>query len=277
MMKHIQNLHTHSTYCDGRDTPEDTVKAAIARGFESIGFSGHSHMEFSPGIGMTPEKEIAYKQEVRRLAQQYAGVIDVFCGLEFEYFSQPDLTGYDYTIGSVHYLSAGEALRGFDRDAATAGRIVKESFGGDGLAYARAYYQLLADLPSRGRFDIIGHFDIISKHCEQANFFDETSREYLRLADDAAVALAGKIPFFEVNTGAIARGYRTTPYPSLPITKRLLELGFLPIISSDCHDKRNLDFAFDDAAAWLAAAGAEEYYILTKEGFQARALDEKTL
>ncbi len=273
-MRLLQNLHTHTTYCDGKNTPEDMVQAAIDRGFESLGFSGHSHMAFSPGIGMTPENTLAYKAEVRRLQQKYADVIDIFCGLEFEYFSEPELAGYDYTIGSVHYLPSGGKLHGFDRDAKTAGAIVTKCFGGDGLAYAKVYYELLADLPSRGTFDIIGHFDIISKHCEQADFFDVTSPEYLRLAYMAADALAGKIPFFEVNTGAIARGYRTTPYPSLPITRRLLELGFLPVISSDCHDKSKLDFAFEDAAALLVAAGAREYYILTKKGFQARSLDK---
>ena len=36
---------------------------------------------------------------------------------------------------------------------------------------------------------------------------------WLPLLAAALTALAGRIPLFEVNTGAIARGYRTTPYP----------------------------------------------------------------
>jgi len=42
MTVYPQNLHTHGTLCDGKYEYEDTVKKAIERGFESIGFSGHS-------------------------------------------------------------------------------------------------------------------------------------------------------------------------------------------------------------------------------------------
>ena len=36
-----RNLHTHSTFCDGKNTPEEMVRAAIAKGFDAIGFSSH--------------------------------------------------------------------------------------------------------------------------------------------------------------------------------------------------------------------------------------------
>lgn len=44
-----------------------------------------------------------------------------------------------------------------------------------------------------------------------------------------------------MNTGAIARGYRTTPYPAPFILKELKNLGCGIIISSDCHDKLQLN------------------------------------
>ena len=28
-MKYLQNLHTHSTYCDGKDTPEEMILSAF--------------------------------------------------------------------------------------------------------------------------------------------------------------------------------------------------------------------------------------------------------
>ena len=37
----IQNLHSHTTFCDGKNTPEEMVRAAIALGMDSLGFSGH--------------------------------------------------------------------------------------------------------------------------------------------------------------------------------------------------------------------------------------------
>ena len=35
MMKHMQNLHTHTIYCDGVNTPEELIQEAMRKGFES--------------------------------------------------------------------------------------------------------------------------------------------------------------------------------------------------------------------------------------------------
>ncbi len=267
-MNCLQNLHTHTTYCDGTHTPEEMIREAIKKGFSSLGFSGHSYAFFSKCSPMTLEGTEAYKKEIRELKEKYRGQIDIFCGLEFELYSEIELTGYDYIIGSTHYFKINGEFVGFDRDAATVKSVIDEYFDGNGIAYAKAYYEMLATLPSYGNFDIIGHFDLITKHCEKENFFDINSKEYLSYAFDAIDALRYKIFFFEVNTGAIARGYRTTPYPSVPITKRLLEKGFLPIVSSDCHDKNMLDCAFKEAYEMLSECGAKETYVLTEHGFK---------
>ena len=61
----------------------------------------------------------------------------------------------------------------------------------------------------------------------------------------------GKIPFFEVNTGAISRGYRSAPYPTVPIIKELKRLGFGVVITSDCHDRNYVDCHFNETAELL--------------------------
>ncbi len=102
--------------------------------------------------------------------------------------------------------------------------------------------------------------------------FDEQSKEYLGWSLEAMQALKGKIPFFEVNTGAIARGYRKTPYPTPTLLKEFKRQGFGAIITSDCHDGRLLDCGLEDAENLLRHCGFKEKYILTKEGFKAVAL-----
>lgn len=263
----MQNLHQHSTYCDGKDAPEDVVLAAIARGFDAIGFSGHSYMPFSDSPSMNPERTEKYKAEIRRLKRKYEDAIQVFCGIEAEMYSRADYADFDYAIGSSHYLKLGDAYVGFDRDKDTVQRVIDRYFGGSGLKFAREYYRQLAALPAFGRFDIVGHFDLVAKHCERAHFFDADSSAYRRAAIEAAEALAGKIPLFEVNTGAIARGYRTTPYPMPFLIRELHRLGFGAVITSDCHDVRFLDTGFDDAAELLKACGYTEQYVLTQNGF----------
>ena len=39
-----QNLHTHSIFCDGKDTIEEMTLEAISKGFDILGFSGHGYL-----------------------------------------------------------------------------------------------------------------------------------------------------------------------------------------------------------------------------------------
>lgn len=268
-MRNLQNLHTHSNYCDGNDSLEEIVITAIEKGFESIGFSGHSYMHFSNGASMTPEKTKEYKKEIDVLKEKYKDKIKIFCGLEFEIYSEVDLSGYDYLIGSVHYLKMNGKYVGFDRSAEAVEDIINEYFNGDGEKYALEYYMTLSKLHEYGKFDIIGHFDLITKHKDNRNFFDTDSKKYLDAAFESARTLKGKIPFFEVNTGAIAREYRKTPYPSIPIIKELKRLGFGACITSDCHDRNKLDLGFKEAEELLKYCGFKERYVLTENGFEA--------
>lgn len=268
-MKHLQNLHTHTTYCDGRDTPEEMIASAIAQGFDSIGFSGHGFTFYSQAIPMSLDGTEEYKKEISALKEKYKDKMDVFLGLEFDLHSGIDLSGYDYIIGTCHYLKLGDRYIGFDRNAQAVREVIDNEFSGNGMAFSNEYYAQLSTLPEYGNFDIIGHFDIHTKNIEIERFFDIDSKEYMNAATDAMDALRGKIPFFEVNTGAISRGYRTTPYPSLPLLRELKARGFGAIISSDCHDARNLTAGFDQAKELLIEAGFKEKYILTKDGFTA--------
>ena len=266
-MINLQNLHTHSTYCDGKDTPEEMIERAIEKGFGSIGFSGHSYMPFAPTHSMSAKGTVEYKKEILRLKDKYRGKIDIYLGLELELYSSEDISGYDYVIGSCHYFKFDDGHVGFDRSVEEVQRVIDTRFGGDGMAFAKKYYETVAELPTRGKIDIIGHFDLITKTCEKNPVFDMESKEYLDLAFGAIEGLKGRIPFFEVNTGAISRGYRTSPYPTVPVLKELKRQGFGAVISSDCHDWRNLDCHFEESRQLLRDAGFKERYILTDSGF----------
>ena len=163
----------------------------------------------------------------------------------------------------------GDKYIDFDKGVDDVENIINTFYDADGMKYAKAYYAALAQLPDHGNFDIIGHFDLITKHCETRKFFDTESKEYITAALDAMEALRGKIPFFELNTGAMARGYRTSPYPNVLLLKELKRLGFGAVITSDCHDKTKLNYKFDEAADILKECGYKEKYILTKSGFEA--------
>ena len=272
-MSCLQNLHTHSIFCDGNDTPEQMVLTAIEKGFASLGFSGHSYMKYSPTFQKKGDRTAAYRAEVARLREAYADRIKIYCGLEAEMYSDADFSGFDYLIGASHYLMCGEECVPFDRTLQHATHVIDTYFGGDGMAYAKKYFETVARMPERWKFDIVAHFDLISKHAEARMLFDTEDPAYLRAGLEAIDALDGKIPFFELNTGAMARGYRTAPYPAPAFLREFGRRGFGAVITSDCHSAPLLDYAFADAAALLRAYGFTEKYVLTDSGFMAVPLD----
>lgn len=267
-MKNLQNLHMHSVYDDGKDKLEDTIITAIGKGFDSIGFSGHSYTHYSLGYCMSLEGTKEFKKEVFRLKEKYRDKIKIFCGLEFDMYSTDDVSGCDYLLGAVHYLLKDGVYVPFDRAQNEVKEAIDQYFGGDGMAFAKEYYKQLAKLPEYGDFDIIAHFDIITKHADNVEFFEQSSPVYIEAAIEALNALKGKIPYFEVNTGAIARGYRKSPYPAEFLIKEMKRMGFGAVITSDCHDRNLMDYAFDDAVNLLKKCGFEERYILTEQGFK---------
>lgn len=268
MKNYKQNLHTHTSFGDGADTPEEVIKEAINKGFNSIGFSGHSYMYYAPDHSMSMEGTELYKADVLSLKEKYKDKFEIYCGLEVDMYSEIDLSGYDYLLGAVHYLKMGDKIVGIDRSEEVVRSVINEYFDGDGMSYAREYYRSLAMLPDYGDFDIAAHFDLITKHSDNVKFFDESSKDYHNLSVEVAEVLSKKIPFFEVNTGAMARGYRKTPYPTIALLKEFKRMGWRAVIASDCHDKKMLDYGFETATELLKLAGFREQYILTAEGFK---------
>lgn len=269
---YLQNLHTHTIYADGKNSLEEIVCIAIEKGFQSIGFSEHAYMSYSKEFSMPLEKTEVYKREIKFLKEKYSEYIKIYCGLEVDKYSEVDKNGFDYLIGSVHFLKENNELFAFDRSEEVVSNLINQVFHGDSMAYVRKYYREVADLPKYGNFDILGHFDLITKHSDKKKFFDESSKEYQNIVIETMEALEGKIPFFEVNTGAMARRYRKTPYPAPSIIKEFKRLGFGAVITSDCHDGNLLDCGFENATQLLKESGYKERYVLTEKGFEAVAL-----
>ena len=224
-------------------------------------------MYYSENYSMSIQGTEEYRKEILRLKEKYKGIIDIYLGLEFDMFSDTPQTGYDYMLGSCHYIKIGDEFIGVDRPKEHYEKIIKEYFSGNGLALAKEYYRQVAEYPKYCKIDILSHFDLITRNAEQADFFDYNSKEYMDAAIESLETLRKDVSFFEVNTGVIVKGYKKIPYPMLSIIKEMRRLGYGAIITSDCHNANFLDAYFDDAKELLLAAGYKEKYVLTKNGF----------
>lgn len=238
------NFHTHTTFCDGADSPEELVREAIRLGCPEIGFSGHSCLKEDSGC-MSEQGTLEYCREVRRLQEAYRGKIRIHLGIEQDIFSVIDRQQFEYIIGAVHYVEKNGKKYAVDESLEGFLFLLREVYAGDPYALAEDYYALVAQVYQRTRCDIVAHFDLITKYNEDGSYFDFTHPRYRAAADGALDALLEAPCLLEVNTGAMARGYRTQPYPEKRIIDRWLAAGKELILSSDCHAKQNLLFGFD--------------------------------
>ena len=106
------DYHMHSTFSDGRSSPEEYIGAAIEAGLNEIGFSEHLTLFRDPEEwNMNPENIPAYINHLDRLRKQTLNIkirtgleVDFFPGKEKEIRSFVEHLPLDYIIGSVHFM-----------------------------------------------------------------------------------------------------------------------------------------------------------------------------
>ena len=239
------DLHMHTIFSDGKNTAEEMVQEAIRQGMETVGISDHSSGD---PVGMTLEASVGYKAEIARLKEKYAGQIRVLCGLERDYLTD-DFGAYDYTIGSVHWLKMPDGHSvSIDWTAEKQREGIEKYFGGDPYALAEAYFDTMARVVEVTKCDIIGHFDLITKFNEKDPLYDLRHPRYTAAWQKAADALLETGKPFEINTGAMSRGYRTSPYPDREICRYILDRGGKLIFSSDSHSTATIGYRFAELA-----------------------------
>lgn len=96
------NYHTHTKYCDGKNTVAEMTKAAFDKGFTHLGFSGHGYTDFDESYCMSRENIQNYLRDVAAVKAEYAGKMEVYAGVEQDCFSAESTDIYDYIIGSTH-------------------------------------------------------------------------------------------------------------------------------------------------------------------------------
>ncbi len=242
----LEDFHVHSTYCDGKNTLDEMVRAAIDLKMTRIGFSGHAYTAFSDTYCMSLEGTKRYSQDIAVLKEKYADKIEILCGLEMDYFSDEPQIKTDYRIASVHYVKKDGKYLEVDSDEENFISSVKTFFYGDYYAYAEEYYSLVGDVINKTGGDIVGHFDLMCKFNEGNELFDTQNQRYICAAKNAIdkLILCGKP--FEINTGAISRGYRTKAYPEIQFLNYIAQKGGRVILSSDSHSANTLCYMFDE-------------------------------
>ena len=262
------DLHVHTDRDHGRHSSAEMASAAAQAGLQTLGLVGHAAMQFDCHYAMTEENEAAFAAETEQLKQDYHGTLSVLRGIELDYYSLPPVHPYDYRLGSVHYVKFGDRIVSVDSDPQQLIDAAQQLCSGDWLQLCRVYYETVAGLTAAFHPDIVAHLDLITKFNEADRLFSTEDRRYRHLALDAVDALMTDEPFFEINTGAISRGYRTTPYPAPFLLQHIHRRGGRILLSSDAHNSAHLLYRFDEAARLAESCGFRTVWTLGSDGWQ---------
>lgn len=266
-MEFLSTAHCHTTFCDGKSTAREMVMAAIENNFYSIGFSGHAPMEAIGDWCMSYEREKEYVKEVLALKDEFENQIDIVLGIEFDATSVCDLSKYSYVIGSVHEnynkTTGKTCVLDYTKEMLMDG--IENSFSSFN-DFLESYCEIFINMTKNNKIDIIGHIDLFTKFNEDGTCFDESDKKYQDIMKGLAFELRDYV--FEMNTGAISRGYRTAPYPNDFILKQIIEQGSKIIVNSDSHSHKNLCNDYDICCDMLRKHGVDTTVIITSNGFK---------
>lgn len=284
----FSSMHTHTSFCDGKDDVETMCRAAYEKKMFAIGFSAHAPVTGKIGIksgwNLSDDLLDEYVTEVLAAKQRWNGKLNVFLGLEVDYIKglrsalDSDITAInpDYLIGSVHYVIPPNGAEPFtvDGSAEEFENGIKNGFNGNAEALMHYYYDAVAEMIAIGGFEILGHADLIKKNCQpfskpsgKADRLDTGKRwteeiEACRQREIAARASETKITV-EVNTGGINRGKTQDVYPSLSFLRLFNEYNVPVIITSDAHQAKDIDGNYNIALQTLIYADFKEHLLFT--------------
>ena len=219
------NYHTHTVRCHHAEgTEREYIEQAIARGVKILGFSDHSPQIYDDGyvsgVRMLPEQLEDYVMTLRGLREEYAGRIEIYIGLEAEYY--PRLFDrllrlirpwqLDYLILGQHYL--GNEFEG----------LPPCPRGTDDEAWLERYVKQTTEALETGMYSCFAHPDILNYTGDQKIYRKWYEKLCLR-------AKELNVPI-EMNM----LGYATNRhYPNAAFFRIVGEVGNDVILGCDAH------------------------------------------
>jgi histidinol-phosphatase (PHP family) len=260
------HLHVWTSVDAPGVTEEGYCRRAVELGLREICFTNH----WSPiGVDYTITED-----EMRKHWLQVQGCrtayprLNVRIGLEMDYLPggeeevaatiarYEEIMGqpFDYVLGSIHYLY------GIHFPSVPRASNLYLRYPVEGMF--RDYFALVTKAVRSGLYDVMGHVDIIKKHCgdmcERYPF-----ERYRDLAEQVVEALLDEGVGMEMNTKGLTHPVHemnpSKPFMSLYV-QRARERGLEPIITlgSDAHRHHQLGRLLSEGVDQIRACGVEK-------------------
>ena len=251
------DLHTHTLYSHGKDTPAAMWAAAQTKGITLLGFTEHSPRPQNYNYTHEYREHLVkhfpqYVAEVQDLQHQYPG--QVLLGMEMDWmekeldFIKKSITAYnfDYLIGSVHFLQTW----GYDDDPGD----WKSLAAADHHQHYAAYFLTLRRMAESGLFNIAAHLDLIKIFSVQAFSAWIIEDSHLDLVRDALVAVRQSGMALEVSSAGLRKPCKEI-YPGPRIMALAADLGVDITIASDAHNVGDVAHAFEQLERYARSFG----------------------
>ncbi len=276
-MNYLYNFHSHTDYCDGANTAEEMILAAIELGVKSYGVSSHAPVPFPNYWSMEKGKLGKYIQEINTLKEKYKDRIEIFCGLETDFIYKfsgtsvfNDVEGLDYFFGSIHYLYENpyDYLFEIDGPFKNFQKGFKRVFKSDPIAITKRFYELTRKMIETDPPDIVGHIDKIKLNLSKIIPNLEHQDWYLEEIEKLITCLSKYQPIVEVNTRGMYKGYISEPYPSKYILNKMCENQIPISLNSDSHQPDEILKMYPETIKLLKDIGFVESLVLREGRWQ---------
>jgi histidinol-phosphatase (PHP family) len=275
------NYHTHSRHCDGVKAPEEYIKEAIARGFDSLGFSAHAPLPFENTWSIRPGMLDQYCVDIRHQQKKYSRDLNVLLGLEIDYIpgiSKPFAEwrkecGLDYIIGGVHLVKrpGNKELWFIDGGPQGYDTGLKDLFDMNIQVAVETYFGQLWEMLRIETLDIVAHCDKIKMN-NRERYFSTNDKWYKELLVATAEVIAHAGCIAEVNTRGIYKKRCEETYPSEYLLKEFLKLKVPVTISTDAHHPTEISLQIPETVELLRKIGFKETMVFHQGAWQARPL-----
>jgi histidinol-phosphatase (PHP family) len=187
----------------------------------------------------------AYCDFVRTTPLRLGIEMDFVPGAEDRIAGMLDAGGFDYVLGSVHFI--GEAA--VDHDGFDAWER-----SGDPDAIWRRYFEMVAEAARSGLFDILSHPDLVKMWGRGRPSPDRDPRFYYELLAEAVAETGVAV---EVSTAGLRKPVGEI-YPAPALAEMLVDAGAAFALSSDAHVPEDIGHAYDQAVETMRGWGIEE-------------------
>lgn len=226
------DYHTHSTYSDGSFL-WSMCRAAEEAGFEGIGFADHCNVSADPGhverkkaMGFNLDQTYGRRREGIEVVRDRFD-LHVFDAVEMDYdpADEPEIeafledAGFDYAIGSIHYLD--------DVNVHVESHFAEKSEA-ERRELVATYFDRLVAMADSELFDIAAHPDLLERNPAFRGL--ATQEQYDRTAE--AFSRSRTVP--EINAGRALREYGEL-HPNSEFLDTLLDHGVAVTAGTDSH------------------------------------------